>query len=322
MRVVLGAVLLLALVVAPAAAAPTVWNVKVSVGGDTRKLTVLGETPDTLLPSCRCVLGTFKLAKHGESDSHFAGTLSSLAFNHKPAKKVSSLSIKIRKTRDVLGVQQEYRESLHGILRGTGQLIVREVKGGEWEVVGFANEPVGDIFAAYKKWRTTGNKPPALTAPTPLIDPAADAVALVKLINDYRASIKLPRVTLSAKLTKVAEAHVHDLNVNKPVTDKCNMHSWSKQGKWSSCCYDKSTAAAKCMWAKPKEIAGYAGNGYEIAAGASGITPEKALQLWQASSAHHAVMINEGMWKKPWGAIGVAIVGDYAVAWFGEESDK
>jgi hypothetical protein len=144
----------------------------------------------------------------------------------------------------------------------------------------------------------------------------------VKLINDYRASIKLPRVAVSAKLTKVAEAHVQDLNVNKPVTDKCNMHSWSKQGKWTSCCYDKSTAAAKCMWAKPKEIAGYPGNGFEIAAGAAGITPEKALSLWRESSAHHAVMINQGIWKKPWGAIGVAIAGDYAVAWFGEETDK
>ena len=76
------------------------------------------------------------------------------------------------------------------------------------------------------------------------------------------------------------------------------------------------------MWAKPKQIAGYKANGYEIAASASGIAPEQALTQWQDSPAHHEVMINKGIWTKPWRAFGVAIEGDYAVAWFGEEADK
>src|SRR5690606_21624033 len=134
---------------------------------------------------------------------------------------------------------------------------LREVKGGEWEVVGFSTAPLGDLFATYKQWRTDGDRPPPVARPSPFIDPAADAAALAKLINDYRASIKLPRVAISKKLTKVAEAHVRDLNVHQPVNDRCNMHSWSKHGKWTSCCYDKSKAAARCMWKKPKEIAGY-----------------------------------------------------------------
>ena len=73
------------------------------------------------------------------------------------------------------------------------------------------------------------------------------------------------------------------------------MHSWSAKGTWTSCCYDSSKEAARCMWKKPKEIAGYSGNGYEIAANASGITPELALELWQNSPAHHAVMINKDL---------------------------
>jgi uncharacterized protein YkwD len=178
------------------------------------------------------------------------------------------------------------------------------------------------LFTTYKDWRAPEDKAPDLTDPTPVIDPAADAVALAKLINDYRASKKLPRVAVSPKLTKVAEAHVRDLAVNKPETETCNMHSWSKQKTWTGCCYDSSKEAAKCMWIKPKEIAGYAGNGYEIAANASGITPAKALELWKTSPAHHVVMINSGKWTKAWGAMGVAISGDYAVAWFGEEADK
>jgi hypothetical protein len=322
MRVVLVAALLLAALAIPATAASTVWNTNVPLKGGAKKVTVIGDNPNTMLPLCRCVAGTWKLAKKGESATHFAGTLSSLSFNHKRAGKQKTLSIKVRKTRDLMGVQQDYRGLLHGTMRGSGQLILREVKGGDWEIVGFSAEKLGDLFGLYKKWRTDGDKAPALTAPSPLIDPAADAEALVKLINDYRASIKLPRVAVSKKLTKVAEAHVRDLNVNKPVKEGCNMHSWSDKGKWTSCCYDSSKAAAKCMWVKPKEIAGYAGHGYEIAAGASGIEPARALKLWQDSPAHHAVMINKDLWKKPWGAIGVAIEGDFAVAWFGEQADE
>ena len=51
------------------------------------------------------------------------------------------------------------------------------------------------------------------------------------------------------------------------------------------------------------------------------MTPEQALSLWQNSPAHHAVMINKDQWNKPWRALGVAVEGDYAVAWFGEEAD-
>ncbi len=101
------------------------------------------------------------------------------------------------------------------------------------------------------------------------------------------------------------------------------MHSWSANGKWTSCCYDGSTAAARCMWAKPKEIAGFAGKGYEIAAGFSGgMSPELALQQWQGSQKHHEVMINAGIWTKPWGSLGVAVEDGYGVAWFAEEADK
>lgn len=312
-----------AVLIVASSASATVWTSKVTVNGGTRTLVALGEKPADLFPACRCAVGQWKLSKGGETATHFSGKLGSPAFNYARAgKAVTSLTIKIRKTREIMGVHKDHRDVLHGILRGTGPLVVREMKGGDYEVVGFATEPITKLFTTYKAWRAPDDKPPALIDPTPVVDPSADAVALAKLINDYRASKKLPRLAISPKLTKVAEAHVRDLEVNKPVTESCNMHSWSKQKGWTGCCYDSSKEAAKCMWVKPKEIAGYAGNGYEIAANASGITPAKALELWQKSSAHHVVMINGGIWKKPWGAMGVAISGDHAVAWFGEETDK
>lgn len=295
--------------------AETVWNVKLkSTSGGTATMTVIDGNPNDALPVCRCVAGMWR--KAGETATHFVGTVEALSFNHQ-RKATKSLKVKIRKTRPVMGVHKDYRPALMSILGGSGQLVLREVTGGEWEVAAFADAKLGDVFAKHTSWRSSV-KP---GKPTPFVDATEDATALAKVINDYRASIKLPRVPISEAMTKVAKAHVHDLAVNKPVREGCNMHSWSAKGDWSSCCYDSSREAARCMWKKPKEIGGYRGNGYEIAANASGITAARALELWQNSPAHHAVMINKDQWKKPWRAMGVAIEGDYAVAWFGEEAD-
>ena len=311
MRVIIA---ILCVLLARAAHADTIWSVKL---GDTQ-LRTIAVSPNDLLPACRCVAGTFKLGK--DTATHFTGTMSALSFNHARKPIPKTLGVKIRKTRPVMGVHRDHRPVLHGILNGSGTLVLREVTGGEWEVVGFADGPVGDLFAENPQWRA--KRTPKVAKATPLVDNAADATELADIINDYRASIDLPRVPISPKLTKVAQAHVHDLNVNKPVTDRCNMHSWSKQSGWSGCCYDGSKAAAKCMWVKPKEIAGFKANGYEIAANASGIGPQQALELWQKSPAHHAVMINQNQWNKPWRSLGVAVEGDFAVAWFAEEADK
>jgi len=315
MRVIIA---FLAILFATSARAETVWNVKItsSDGGKTQLRSIDGN-PNDVFPACPCVAGVWTATKGGETATHFAGTLDTLSFNH-PRKKTKSLTVKVRKTRSVMGVHKDYRPTLHSILRGSGQLVLREMANGEWEVAAFADDLADDIFGKLPMWRA--DKKPKLAKPSPFIDTKADAAALVKLINDYRASIKLPRIPVSAAMTKVAEAHVRDLNENKPVTESCNMHSWSKKGSWSACCYDSSKEAAKCMWQKPKEIAGYKGNGYEIAATASGITAEKALDLWQNSPAHHHVMINKEQWNKPWLALGVAVEGDYAVAWFGEKT--
>jgi Cysteine-rich secretory protein family len=309
--------LLIAVVGVVRADADTVWNVTVKrASGGSTELRSIDGNPNDMLPRCRCVTGVWRPAS--ESATHFVGTLEDVTANH-PRKATKAIRAKIRKTRKLLGVHRDYRETLHGIVRGSGQLVLREVTGGEWEVVAFTDAIAGNIFATL--WRADPDHPPKPAKPAPFVDTAADANTLVKLINDYRASIDLPRVPVSKAMTKVAQAHVHDLNVNKPVSDRCNMHSWSTKGKWSACCYDGSKAAARCMWKKPKEIGGHAGNGYEIAANASGITPAHALELWQNSPAHHAVMINKNQWTKPWRAMGVAVEGDYAVAWFGEESD-
>ena len=145
---------------------------------------------------------------------------------------------------------------------------------------------------------------------------------IVDLLNDYRAQNGLSAVPCSPSLMVVADTHVHDLDENQPhAVANCNLHSWSDQGTWSACCYTADHAQAQCMWDKPRELTVYTGNGYEnAAAGAS--SPSAAITMWKNSSAHNAVMLNEGIWAShPWKAVGAALYQGYAVLWFGEQTD-
>lgn len=151
-----------------------------------------------------------------------------------------------------------------------------------------------------------------------------NVVALADVINQYRVEKGLPRIPVSYSLTMVAEAHVNDLEKNNPAYGSCNLHSWSNQGNWSSCCYTSDHAQAQCMWNKPKEISNglYASNGYEISA-MGGVTPQDALEIWKGSPAHHDVILNKNIWLNfQWNAIGAAMSGRYSVVWFGTEADS
>lgn len=152
---------------------------------------------------------------------------------------------------------------------------------------------------------------------------------LADLINDYRRSKKLPPVPLSASLTKVARMHAEDLDENYAAGGSCNLHSWSKNPRWSSCCYTPDHRKAACMWDKPRELTNYKGDGYEIAyfSNFSYKTEEEflkdALRGWKGSRGHNEILINSGKWKTAtWKAMGIAVQGEYVVVWFGELPDQ
>lgn len=148
---------------------------------------------------------------------------------------------------------------------------------------------------------------------------------LYELINQYRKESKLAPIPFSSKLTEVAQAHAKDLvdNYDFDRRGKCNPHSWSKKGNWSSCCYTSDHKAASCMWDKPKEIANYQNPGYEIAYYSSaGANAEEGLVGWQNSPSHNPLLINSGIWKNvTWQAIGIGIYKEFAVVWFGQLED-
>jgi hypothetical protein len=148
---------------------------------------------------------------------------------------------------------------------------------------------------------------------------------LYDLIMQYRKSKKLKAIPISSKLTKTAQTHVHDLADNYTYEEgaKCNPHSWSNKGTWTSCCYTSDHKQAECMWSKPKEIAGYESPGYEIAYYSSaGATAQEGLDGWKKSPGHNPLLVNLGIWEKlEWKAIGIGLYKEYGVVWFGEAED-
>jgi uncharacterized protein YkwD len=153
-------------------------------------------------------------------------------------------------------------------------------------------------------------------------------IDLYNFINEYRAQKGLPEVKLSASLSFVARIHAKDQTDNFKDGNRCNMHSWSNKGTWSSCCYSPDHKKAKCMWDKPRELTNYKSDGFEISFFSTYDYSSPAdyakdiLDGWKKSPGHNDVIINKKMWKDmKWRAIGIGIDGEYANVWFGTEED-
>lgn len=167
----------------------------------------------------------------------------------------------------------------------------------------------------------------------PVSYPVGDSAArrLAEYINEVRQDEGLAPVAISPSLTAVARAHVRDLMENRPdsgtdrVGRRCTMHSWSSAGRWTPVCFTTDNAYATGMWNKPREITrgAYRDIGVEIAYRMpEGVSAEAAMDGWLDSPAHEAVMLERGPWRSAdWKAMGVAVYGDYAVAWFGKQPD-
>jgi len=150
---------------------------------------------------------------------------------------------------------------------------------------------------------------------------------LYYIINAYRESQGLQKLSFSKSLTIVARTHVSDSNTYTPENQRDsrgmqgNLHSWSNHGSWTPMVYTSDHEYAANMWSKPRELTSYTGNGYEISSWNSGnITPEDALDLWKNSSGHNVVMTTQGNWSDL-KTMGVAIDGKYAHVWFGSAAD-
>lgn len=154
---------------------------------------------------------------------------------------------------------------------------------------------------------------------------SAEEKKLYNLIMEYRKANGLGSIALSEKLSFVAQTHARDLaeHYSFDVKNRCNPHSWSKKGTWNSCCYTNDHKNGNCMWAKPRELTGYASDGYEILYYSSaGANAQEGLDGWKVSPGHNPLLINSGVWATvQWKAIGIGIYKEYGMVWFGAEAD-
>lgn len=159
--------------------------------------------------------------------------------------------------------------------------------------------------------------------------PNSETTKLIDAINSYRKEHNLPAIPVSPMLTTVAKDHVQDLMKYAKTAPEytgtdCVPHGWSSNGPWKGGCYKYADASSyPIMWNKPKEIANYPGNGYEILYWSSDkATAADALKAWQQDGPHNDVIVNQGIWKNlTWRAIGVWVEDGYASVWFGEQTD-
>jgi uncharacterized protein YkwD len=153
---------------------------------------------------------------------------------------------------------------------------------------------------------------------------SAEEKSLAEQINFYRRSKGLRPVKVSRSLTYVAKVHCADLGrYGSEIKRGCNMHSWSRHGKWTPVDYYEDHRNAAKMWSKPSELTAYTGEGYEIAyENDDNATAAGALAGWKTSSGHNAVILNAGAWRSlKWDCMGVCVLGSYSVVWFGESPD-
>ena len=150
---------------------------------------------------------------------------------------------------------------------------------------------------------------------------------LYYLINEYRESLGLSKLSFSKSLTSVARAHVKDSHDYTPRLQldgrgiQGNLHSWSNNGNWRGGAYTPDHEHAQIMWDKPSELTDYAGAGYEISVYHSiGIDPKLALDLWKSSSGHNEVIIGDNDWSFIT-TMGVAMDKNYSHVWFGGDED-
>lgn len=196
--------------------------------------------------------------------------------------------------------------------------------------LGISNEdidkiPISEIIVGAKRAflaQTAGfeKQKPMKIADLCLSEAEAD---LAKRINDYRELQGLSRIPVSKSLSLVARVHLKDLVDNNPVVGKCNAHSWSNKGTWTSCCYPEETT---CIQNKARELTDYTGDVVENIHWWDDAyytpSPEGALNGWINSHGHYIVIVN-AEWAKnfTWRALGVAIYKNYAAMWVGEEED-
>jgi hypothetical protein len=146
---------------------------------------------------------------------------------------------------------------------------------------------------------------------------------LYSRINEYRARQGLEIVPVSSSLCYVAKIHARDLYHNNPDTASCSLNSWSDKGNWTSCCHSRQTPNPSCIVNKPKELAGFTGEGHELVFWDSQeLNADTVLKFWASIEPARDMLINQKKWAHfTWKAMGVGLYRGYACVWLSVVQD-
>lgn len=150
-----------------------------------------------------------------------------------------------------------------------------------------------------------------------------DEFNLFDRINVLRSDYDKKEIQLSSSLSYVAQAHVVDLETNRPDTSICNSSSWSDKGNWTPCCHNSYVHNPDCMWDKPKELTPYPYRGYELVTYFEDeFNNDSIISLWSDSRDVLDMILTRGSYeKKNWICGGVSIGNNYVSLWFGQRRD-
>jgi len=153
---------------------------------------------------------------------------------------------------------------------------------------------------------------------------SAEDNKLYESINLFLLENGQKELSLSKSLSYVANLHITDLIQNHPDTSICNLSSWSNNGNWTSCCYQKYVPNQDCMWDKPKELTNFKYRGYELVLFfEEEFNSDTVMQLLLSSNAVIDMLLTKGDYsKKKWVCLGLANNKEYASIWFAQRADN
>lgn len=151
-----------------------------------------------------------------------------------------------------------------------------------------------------------------------------DEIKLTELINRYRSKKGFGELQVSPSLCFVAKTHLSDIFKNRPDKNGYSLYSWSDKGSWKPCRFKNNIVNLDQMSAKPSEVAGFRGKGFEIMISSiENKSMVDLLDLWLKKKTTGDFLLSTGKWNnKSWQSMGVSVYKGYASIWLSEIPDR
>lgn len=151
-----------------------------------------------------------------------------------------------------------------------------------------------------------------------------DEIKLTELINKYRSKKGFGELQVSPSLCFVAKTHLTDVVKNRPDKNGYSLYSWSSKGSWKPCLFKNNIVNLDQMSAKPSEVVGFRGKGFEIMISSiENKSMADLLDLWLKKKTTGDFLLGSGKWdNKSWQSMGVSVYKGYASIWLSEIPDR